>query len=201
MLALVAADRRRDRHRAHGTCTRTAARCACTRPSATLLLVALALTTVRLVLQMPISILPARIGADVQARLRRDLLHAFTRASWEVQSSDREGHLQETMTSQVIQATAGAVQATTLLTSLITFVVLLVSALVLNLVAAAIVLVVGGGAVRAAAAAERARRPPRARALARAAGVRRRDRRGDPGGGGDAGVRRRWPPSASASGG
>ncbi len=107
-----------------------------------LLVVALALTGFRLALQVPISILPARIGAEVQARLRRDLLHAFTRASWSVQSADREGHLQETMTSQVIQATAGAVQATTLLTSLITFVVLLISALVLNVLAAAIVLTV-----------------------------------------------------------
>jgi len=107
-----------------------------------LLVVALALTGFRLALQVPISILPARIGAEVQARLRRDLLHAFTRASWSVQSADREGHLQETLTSQVIQATAGAVQATTLLTSLITFVVLLISALVLNLIAAAIVLTV-----------------------------------------------------------
>jgi len=44
------------------------------------------------------------------------------------------------MTSQVIQATAGAVQATTLLTSLITFAVLLASALALNVLAAAIVL-------------------------------------------------------------
>jgi ATP-binding cassette subfamily B protein len=107
-----------------------------------LLVVALALTGFRLLLQVPISVLPARIGAEVQARLRRDLLHAFTRASWSMQSSDHEGHLQETMTSQVIQATAGAVQATTLLTSLITFVVLLISALVLNLIAAAIVLTV-----------------------------------------------------------
>ncbi len=107
-----------------------------------LLVLALALTGFRLALQVPLSILPARIGAEVQARLRRDLLHAFTRASWSMQSSDREGHLQETMTSQVIQATAGAVQATTLLTSLITFVVLLISAIVLNVIAAAIVLVV-----------------------------------------------------------
>ncbi|MFI5003969.1 MAG: ABC transporter ATP-binding protein [Solirubrobacterales bacterium] len=105
-----------------------------------LIAVALGLATVRLVLQAPLSILPARIGADVQARLRRDLFHAFTRASWEVQSGDREGHLQETMTSQVIQATSGAVQATTLLTALITFVILLISALALNAVAAAVVL-------------------------------------------------------------
>jgi ATP-binding cassette, subfamily B, bacterial len=106
----------------------------------TLLAVAFALAGVRLVLQAPISTLPARIGADVQATLRRDLFHAFTRASWEVQSSDREGHLQETMTSQVIQATSGAVQATTLLTALITFVILLLSALALNAAAAGIVL-------------------------------------------------------------
>jgi len=105
-----------------------------------LLAAAFALAGVRLVLQAPISTLPARIGADVQARLRRDLFHAFTQASWEVQSSDREGHLQETMTSQVIQATSGAVQATTLLTALITFVILLLSALALNAAAAGIVL-------------------------------------------------------------
>ncbi|MGH2854824.1 MAG: ABC transporter ATP-binding protein [Solirubrobacteraceae bacterium] len=106
----------------------------------TLIAVAFALAAFRLALQAPISILPARIGADVQARLRRDLFHAFTRAAWEVQSSDREGHLQETMTSQVIQATSCAVQATTLLTALITFVILLISALALNAVAAALVL-------------------------------------------------------------
>ncbi len=110
-----------------------------------LLAAAFALTAIRLALQVPISILPARIGADVQARLRRDLFHAFTRAAWTVQSSDREGHLQETMTSQVIQATSGAVQATTLLTSMITFVVLLISALALNVIAAAVVLVAAVG--------------------------------------------------------
>jgi ABC-type multidrug transport system fused ATPase/permease subunit len=105
-----------------------------------LLAVAFLLTVIRLALQAPISILPARIGADVQATLRRNLFHAFTGASWEEQSRDREGHLQETMTSQVIQATSGAVQATTLLTALITFVILLISALALNVIAAAIVL-------------------------------------------------------------
>jgi ATP-binding cassette, subfamily B, bacterial len=105
-----------------------------------LILVAFTLTIVRLILQVPISILPARIAAEVQAGLRRRLFHAFTRASWGVQSSDREGHLQETMTSQVLQATGGALQATTLVTALITFVVLMISALLLNVAAAAVVL-------------------------------------------------------------
>ncbi len=102
--------------------------------------VAAGLGVVRLALQAPLSILPARIAADVQARLRKDLFHAFTRASWAVQSNDREGHMQETMTSQVIQATYGALQATTLLSALITFVVLMISALALNPLAAGVIL-------------------------------------------------------------
>lgn len=110
-----------------------------------LIAIAFGLAAVRLVLQAPISTLPARIGGDVQAKLRRELFGAFTHASWEVQSNDREGHLQETMTSQVIQATSAAVQATTLLTTLITFLILLLSALALNALAAAVVLVVAIG--------------------------------------------------------
>lgn len=106
----------------------------------TLVVVALVLTVLRLALQFPISILPARIAADVQAQLRRSLFHSFSGASWAVQSEDREGQLQETMTSQVMQATAGSLQATAFMTSGFTFVVLMISALALNVVAAALVL-------------------------------------------------------------
>jgi ABC-type multidrug transport system fused ATPase/permease subunit len=106
-----------------------------------LFMVALAFALVRLVLQAgPLSILPARIGADVQAKLRIDVIHAYTRASWEVQSRDREGHMQEIMTSQVLQATQGAQQATTLLTSGFTFLILMASAVELNARAAGLVL-------------------------------------------------------------
>jgi ATP-binding cassette, subfamily B, bacterial len=106
----------------------------------TLLLVAFCLALFRLALQAPLSILPARIAASVQSQLRQNLFGAFTRASWDVQSGDREGHLQETMTSQVIQATGGALQATTLMTALFTFIVLMLSALALNARAAGVVL-------------------------------------------------------------
>ena len=107
-----------------------------------LFLIALGLAVVRLVLQAgPMAMLPARIGADVQARLRMDLFHSFTRSSWEVQSRDREGHLQEIMTSQVLQATQGAQQATTLLTASMGFSILMVTALGVNARAAGIVLV------------------------------------------------------------
>jgi ATP-binding cassette, subfamily B, bacterial len=106
-----------------------------------LLIAAFALALLRLTLQIPLSILPARIASDVQSRMRTNLFHAFTRASWDVQSRDPEGHLQETMTSQVMQATVGAVQATTLVTAMFTFLVLMISAVLLNVLAAGAVLV------------------------------------------------------------
>jgi ATP-binding cassette subfamily B protein len=104
-----------------------------------LILIAFGLTVIRLLLQFPLSILPSRIAADVQANLRTRLFDAFTRASWSVQSQDREGQLQETATSQVMSATVGAVQATVLITSAFTFAVLLASAVALNPLAAVIV--------------------------------------------------------------
>jgi ATP-binding cassette subfamily B protein len=107
----------------------------------TLLALASALALLRLALQVPISVLPAKMAADVQAQLRTGLFKAFTEASWAMQSRDREGHLQEMMTSQVVQATWGALQVTILITALFTFLVLIVSALVLNVWAAIIVLV------------------------------------------------------------
>jgi ABC-type multidrug transport system fused ATPase/permease subunit len=107
----------------------------------TLIWIAAALTLMRIVLQVPLSILPARIVSEVQAGMRRRLFDSFSRASWSMQSRDREGQLQETMTNQVNQATAGAVQVTMLINSLFAFLVLMGSALVLNAVAAVIVAV------------------------------------------------------------
>ncbi len=107
----------------------------------TLIWIAAALTFLRIVLQVPLSILPARIVSEVQAGMRRRLFDSFSRASWTMQSRDREGQLQETMTNQVGQATAGAVQVTMLINSLFAFLVLMGSALALNAVAAVIVAV------------------------------------------------------------
>ena len=109
-----------------------------------LIAIAFGFTILRLILQIPLSTLPARIASDVQASMRRSLFDAFTEASWEVQSQDREGQMQETMTSQVMTATGGAMQTTMLITSLFTFLVLLGTALALNVVAA---VVVGGTSV------------------------------------------------------
>jgi ATP-binding cassette subfamily B protein len=105
-----------------------------------LLATALVLAVIRIALQVLISFLPARIAADVQGHLRTRMFEAFTHASWGMQSRDREGHLQEVMTNQIMQASQGALQATALVTALFTFAVLVVAALLLNVVAAAIVL-------------------------------------------------------------
>jgi len=105
-----------------------------------LLAVAFGLALVRIALQISISLIPARIAAEVQGNQRRRMFNAFTRASWEMQSRDREGHLQEIMTSQIMQVSQGALQAATLIPWMCTFAVLVVSALVLNVVAAGLVL-------------------------------------------------------------
>ncbi len=106
-----------------------------------LLAVAFVLAIIRIALQVLVSYFPARIAAEVQGGLRRDMFAAFTRASWDMQSRDREGHLQEIMTSQIMQVSQGSVQATTMVAGLFTFAVLVVSALILNIVAAAVVMV------------------------------------------------------------
>jgi ABC-type multidrug transport system fused ATPase/permease subunit len=106
----------------------------------TLVVIAFALVIARIVLQVPLAVLPARIASQVQGRLRKEMFESFTMASWGMQSREREGHMQETMTGQVASATGGALQATGLITSLFSFLVLLLAAFALNAQAAGIVL-------------------------------------------------------------
>jgi ATP-binding cassette, subfamily B, bacterial len=109
-------------------------------PVRTLLEVAFVVCVIRVLLVVPVSVLPARIVTSVQSGLRTRIFDAYTRSSWKVQSSDREGQLQETMTNQVMQATAAAMWMTNLITAAIMFAVLTASAFALNLLAAAVVL-------------------------------------------------------------
>jgi len=110
-------------------------------PTKTLILAAFIIAVARLLLlQVPQTLLPARVMANVWARLRMNLFEAFSDASWEVQSREREGKLQEIMTNQAGQATQGLGSLLNLINSTLTFLVLLASAFVLNLFAAVIVL-------------------------------------------------------------
>jgi ATP-binding cassette subfamily B protein len=108
----------------------------------TLLLVGLGLAVVRLLLQWPLATLPARIAAEVQSDLRKRLVRAFTQASWDAQSRDREGRLQEIMTTQAYQAAVGAQLSSALLIAAIAFVIMMGSAVLLSPVAAAAVFAV-----------------------------------------------------------
>jgi len=107
-----------------------------------LLILAAVLAVARIALQGATSLQQARLVSDVQSGLRDGLFGAFTRASWGMQSADREGHLQEMLTSQVVQTTAGTVQFASLVSSGLTFLVLVLSALVLNIAAAALIVVI-----------------------------------------------------------
>lgn len=106
-----------------------------------LLAVAFGMAILRLALQVPLAILPSKIVAEVQAATQHKLFAAFTHASWTEQSRGREGHLQELMVNQVLQATWAAVALIGLLTSALTLLVLAVSALLLNALAALAVIV------------------------------------------------------------
>lgn len=109
----------------------------------TVLAVAFALVVLRLGLQEISAIIPARLNADLQLRVRDELWGSFLRASWDVQSQDQEGGLQDRLTTQVTRATQAVLTTATGIAAGVTFVVLLVSALVINPLAAAVAIVVG----------------------------------------------------------
>jgi ABC-type multidrug transport system fused ATPase/permease subunit len=107
----------------------------------TVLLIALALSGARLVLGMVIAWLPSRISADVQAKLRGDLFAAFIGASWSKQADEGDGHLQELMTNQIMQATQAVLNLATFISAGAMFLALVVSAFLLNVLVALVVLV------------------------------------------------------------
>lgn len=105
----------------------------------TLLGAVIGLAILRLALQWLVSYYPALIAADLRAQVSAELFASFTRASWQAQSRDKEGQLQELATNQVTQAIIGALQATNLVLAVLTFTVLVASALILNVLAALLV--------------------------------------------------------------
>ncbi len=113
-------------------------------PTKTLIFAAFIIAVARLLLlQIPLTILPSRTMTAVSARLRTELFDAFSHASWELQSGEREGQIQELMTNQIAQATGGLGSMLGLISSSLTFFVLLASAFALNLFAAIVVLSLG----------------------------------------------------------
>jgi ABC-type multidrug transport system fused ATPase/permease subunit len=100
------------------------------------------LATIRLVLQLGLAYLPARMASDTQAELREELFGAYSRASWEVQAEERDGHLQELLTNQIPQATQASLLATQLASAGLTFLTLVLAAFLLGPIVAVLVLLV-----------------------------------------------------------
>lgn len=102
------------------------------------------LALARLTLGLINSYIPASISTAVQVTLRRRLFDAFTRASWDAQSRDREGHFQELITNHINGATQAYAVAAALIPAFLTFLVLVVSAVALSPFAALGIILVAG---------------------------------------------------------
>jgi ABC-type multidrug transport system fused ATPase/permease subunit len=106
------------------------------------LVVAGALALARLALGALAGFFPAAVTAGTQASLRNSLYDAYSRASWEVQSREADGYLQELLTNQVSKLTLGTTNAARLLSAGLTFLALVAAAFLVSPVAAVLVLAV-----------------------------------------------------------
>lgn len=111
---------------------------------AAVLALGVGLALVRIALGFITSFIPAWISTSMQATLRSDLFEAFTTASWDVQSREREGHFQELITNHINEATQAYAVAATLITAFLTFLVLVISAVALSPFAALGIILVAG---------------------------------------------------------
>lgn len=100
------------------------------------LLAGVGLALVRAGLQLLLAYIPARLGANATADLRRRLFDAFTQAAWPVKASERDGHFQSLMNAHITSTSLAIINIGTGLSALFTFSTMLVSALILNLSAA-----------------------------------------------------------------
>jgi ABC-type multidrug transport system fused ATPase/permease subunit len=114
-------------------------------PVPQLLGLALGCAILRLAVQWALAYVTARTSSAAQARLMKRLFHAYSRASWSVQSRDGEGHLQELMASHARSATQAAMIVAGAISPLSSFVILVCSAVLLSPPIAVTVAVAGVG--------------------------------------------------------
>ncbi len=105
-----------------------------------LLLVAGVLAVVRLLLQVVVVRLPARLSGEVQSQLRDQLFGSFLAASWSEKAKEKEGHLQELMGGQSSQAGNAVLQLAGGFSAGLMFLTLAVSAFLLSAGVAAAVM-------------------------------------------------------------
>jgi ATP-binding cassette, subfamily B, bacterial len=94
--------------------------------------VGLVLVIVRLALQLIAAYLPARMSAAVQEQFRKSIFEQFVHTTWDVQSREREGHLQELLTTQISRVANAVLLMSDFITAAFTFTTLLMSAIILS---------------------------------------------------------------------
>lgn len=109
----------------------------------TLLALAAGLAVVRGGIQFFLAYVPASMMANLQERLRNEISELFLACSWDVQSRERDGHLQDLLTYQVNQATMGIGVTATAVAAVVTFGALILSALLLDPLAAMVMVLAG----------------------------------------------------------
>jgi ABC-type multidrug transport system fused ATPase/permease subunit len=101
-------------------------------PVSTLLAAACVLAVLRLGLTVLTSWLPARLSASAQRRYRVGLIEAFLHASWDAKAREREGALQEALTTYVDRGASAVQVMGNGLAAAVNFLAMLVAACLLN---------------------------------------------------------------------
>lgn len=112
-------------------------------PNSTLLIIAGSLGVLALAMHLLEIRVTARLGSEVVEGARNESIDRFNEASWERQSLEREGALQETVTTLTNQSATLTLTLANCASALINLVVLLGVALVVDPVSTVVVVIVG----------------------------------------------------------
>ena len=107
----------------------------------TLFAVGIVMALLRGALGVLLAFIPARVGAQAMADLRRRLFNSFLGASWSIKASERDGSFQSLMNAHVTTASQAIITLGHGISVFITFLTLVVSAFLLNLPAAVVLAV------------------------------------------------------------
>jgi ATP-binding cassette, subfamily B, bacterial len=105
----------------------------------TLIALAAVMTVVRLALQVVTARQTSALASGAVARARATTTRSFLLASWALQSSERQGHLQQLLTAHTTYASRTMESFVTLLVSVLSLLALVASAFSINAVAATVV--------------------------------------------------------------
>lgn len=105
-------------------------------PLQTVLAVGVAMAVVRGCLSILLAYIPARVGAQAMADLRRKLFDAFVSAAWEIKASERDGQFQSLMNAHISIVSQAIITLGNGVSIFVTFITLVISAFLLNLPAA-----------------------------------------------------------------